>query len=562
MVASRTLEAWILPDAMLRLTTEREFAAGDLGRLDLAGDEGAARAYDDPAFISASEGLDPTFGHRQFGGLGVALQLGPDPHTVWTSSGGHPASCDGQVRLATQETRDAEDYQAPAVPGSMRFLACWEDGFDGTYSGGGAGLGNDPDALQPPSFRPVWDSASPGMLNPDGVYVEKGRTPGYVSAGNMAPGRGTVSLWVKPNYDATLAPLLGRPRVYLNNTRTTAAGSMPPTACFFLANIRKIGNSGTVQGDCDPRGFGMHFENWHTPYGGTDTGREQACCTPGREVLPHRWYLLTALWDSAQATGSVGLRLLVDRGLAPEDRDKPWRYMPAIVTNPIDFTAQFDGPAVFHLGHRGPGLLDPTLSTPFAWSHPDATFDEFALYDFGPATGLLGDAVTRSETLAQARFKAGRYYKESDYAGLHASSGMNKAGRWLSAPIDLNGRVVRALAWTQVVPPGLRGPGGGATPEVSDPGPEGRILMELTDLSGKDYAVDAAGRPIDAAFDRTGGHPIRRAPAGAFRLHAIFQPNLSNPLDTAILDPLALDDVTVICGPMGGRKLLAWSEGS
>ena len=50
----------------------------------------------------------------------------------------------------------------------------------------------------------------------------------------------------------------------------------------------------------------------------------------------------------------------------------------------------------------------------------------------------------------------------------------------------------------------------------------------------------------DSTPSRAPGPRDPRRISGAFRFHAVFQPNLSNPSNTPILDPLALDDITIV----------------
>lgn len=53
----------------------------------------------------------------------------------------------------------------------------------------------------------------------------------------------------------------------------------------------------------------------------------------------------------------------------------------------------------------------------------------------------------------------------------------------------------------------------------------------------------------------------------AFRLHAVFQPNLNEDPslgevkeNKAILDPLTLDDISLYYEPVAGRPILGWLE--
>jgi hypothetical protein len=280
-----------------------------------------------------------------------------------------------------------------------------------------------------------------------------------------------------------------------------------------------------------------------------------------REHLKHCWYLLTCFWDCQPEAGSGDLsaRILVDRGQAPLERNNYQLYLGSEIISgvPIDFTWQSGDPsAIFHLGRRG---NSPDDTNPLsAWGAPDITLDEFAIYDFGTPSST---AINRSELMARTRFEAGRFYKESTYEGLVATPGTNNAGEYFSAPLSLGPVFIRALAWTQMVPRGLRSPGGGAKPEYGDPGPDGRVALELVSAAGDAYLQDAGGRDIDTLFTRAEGHGVRRSMSGLFRLHAVFQPNLNAPDATAILDPLVLDDLSIVYRREPGQRLVAWGQG-
>jgi hypothetical protein len=561
-LALRTLSAETVQDSLLKLTTQGEFVAGNLGDLQTAGDESGFRVYGAAPYISASAGIGKTFGHRLFGDPGVSLQTWPEPHTVWTAPGvGTPAAYDGRLQLATTETADGEDHQVPSIPGSMRFLASWGAGFDGDYSGGGGSLSNAPplDLRQPPATNSLWKAPLVNTLYPDGIYLEKDRQPGYAASGNMHPYHGVLSFWVKPNQDARRGTA---PHMYFNNTRVNGGNHLfwvDFTACMMFGNIGAISCS-TCMGSEPPDAFGMIVENeycaWNsdgTPNTAADSqDKEHTRKTPSREVLPHRWYLLHFFWAMDQTSVDRGTQILVDRGQTPSDRNAPEHYYPSTSVQgpPIDFTWQPGGTAVFYLGHRGNATNGaPPGSSLMLYGYPDATFDEFAIYDFGNGADV---AITRTETLALNRFVAGRYYKESAYAGLGA--GGNQAGEWFSAPIALGPARLTRLAWTQVVPRGLRSPGVPAgRPEDGDAGPDGRVLLELVDLPGTGYA-------LPGTFGRDAGQPLARVVGAPFRLHAVFQSNLSDPLGTAILDSLSLDDVTLVYRDPGRSQLSSWRE--
>ena len=92
-----------------------------------------------------------------------------------------------------------------------------------------------------------------------------------------------------------------------------------------------------------------------------------------------------------------------------------------------------------------------------------------------------------------------------------------------------------------------------AVKEDGDEGPDGRIAFELADLPGTGYAMPGF-------FTASGGERLgRRLPP--FRLHAVFQPNLKDIQNKAILDPLSLDDVTVAYRPADQPPFSAWREG-
>ena len=121
------------------------------------------------------------------------------------------------------------------------------------------------------------------------------------------------------------------------------------------------------------------------------------------------------------------------------------------------------------------------------------------------------------------------------------------------------------MAWTQIVPPGLKSPvpegwpnpADPLKPEDGDPGPDGRIAMELV-RSESAYL-------FDTLFTDPKGERIGQAVSGPFRLHAVFQPNLfdenGEAANRAILDPLVLDDVTLTWRDPAQSPFRSWREG-
>jgi hypothetical protein len=83
--------------------------------------------------------------------------------------------------------------------------------------------------------------------------------------------------------------------------------------------------------------------------------------------------------------------------------------------------------------------------------------------------------------------------------------------------------------------------------------------MELSNLTGTDYALDASGQAMDMTLTRSAASRVNRVPQGPFRLHAVFRPNLEDPNNTPLLDPPTLDDVTVLHDPPEGPGIRGWA---
>ncbi len=596
LLASRTLCVELAQDRLLRMTTQSEFVAGNLGSLDVAGDESAFRGYAfspaDP-FITPSGGLGKTFGHRLFQDPGVSLQTYPEPHPVWTSPAtGTPAVYDGQIALASVETSDGE-----YGPGMM-FLAGWARDYRGDFSGGGGVLDNQVTTggiAPPPPETPVWGASRWGMLRPDGVYEEDGtnRVLAYQALGNAAASRGTASFWWKPGYEvAKVTQCMGHGHQLFSNSLTyPPPGAFNPTARMVFFSLIGAFREPSYY---DSSGADQLAFFWENGFWAGDDLHEQYKTTPsddqGQRLAGRRWKLLTLNWDMNQADEALGSHIYIDRGLLASEQNEAARYprSPQIEGPAVDFryadgqggasNVFYLGPEPRHVNSWGWQAFSGGGGTWDNWNNPvDATLDEFALYDLGESAGKPGDGLERTQKMLHARFEAGRFYKESAYGAYHDATEVldtplgpdRNAGEWFSAPIDLGGARIRTLAWTQIVPRDLRAPAvKRGKPEDGDDGPDGRVVLELAHAgvqvpaaAGKDYAPDAGGNPIRTLFTRSGGQAVGRQVNGPFRLHAVFQPNLSDPARTAILDPLALDDVTVAYQPAGGAPISAWGEG-
>jgi hypothetical protein len=611
LLAAKTLRAILSGPRVLRLTTQREFACRDLGDPDRAGDEQGVRipgvAADRP-FLPRNQGPGvKTWGQGLpgLGGAGTGVQLYPEPYAAPAGAlpALSPADYDGSLMQATVETTAGDTYTADAAPNTMTMLARYTTHLDLDVSAaaptrppGDDRWRNRADTKQAPLANGLFDAALPNTLHPDGAYSEWERAPAYLDEDNLNGLHGLISFWAKSNYHMGeyLGPEYGpgnpyppgsynhwpldRSRQYLKWSNYDAGpfGGQPSHASvdqfFALVHTENIG--------ADNSRFICQFETGHQ---GSDSMLEHRFQTGDRPwgqrrvSLTHQWQLITFAWD-LHAPGSsyhqVG-ELLTNGGLEAEDRAPDDDYPYSGGNDPslaLSFTADDRfGKHLIMLGRRGfLGEADIIFTFPeidfSVGLGADATFDEFAAYDFGGFVpeGRSAESLNAPADLALTRFREGRYYKESDYTDLVDSNSANKkAGRWFSPRIDLGASRILSLSWTQVVPRGLKAPldADGRAGIDGDPGPDGRVSLELSDLVGNGYAPDARGVLIDARFTDDVLSRINRPVSSPFRLHAVFQPNLADKDNTPILDPLALDDITILYEPVGGRTILRWEEG-
>ncbi len=586
--------------SVARLTTQREFACENLGSLDRAGDEtdvrlpGFQRAGAAP-FILSSEGDSRTWGHRldlrdlypgtwmngDANAMGIALQTYPEP--LFDIDGPppvgvsplamNPADYDGSVQLATIEARLAYHYDVLGTdPALLMMLASYDDSLDLEPGTAGTGaLANQPFdfSTTPPAPQQIVTSAElgnsvahatkPNSLRPDGVYSERNRIPSYLDADNMNGFHGVISMWFKSN--GAFGYGRGSRLLKWTNYTTGVVSAGSPDQFFALAVFHTNAgkryfsvcgletNHQPLDGDTSsgaPYPFREHF--WRTPLRATDVDAD-----------PHEWHLVTFLYDTRSPVRDHIGELIVDDGVDPEKYQSlqgNYLYSSRVDINAQDFT-QDDMFGDHRISLGALGIVDRSY-----WgTGPDTTLDEFVVWDFGGADGLGG--ATPAATLespwevAQPRYKEGRYYKESAYpaAGglLVARGAARRAGEYFSAPLPLGvGSRIRAISWTQAIPPSLRAP--------IDPGIDGRIGIEFANLAGTDYAVDGKSIPMDTLWTDAAWSRIDRTVNDPFRLHAVFQPNKNDPLNTPILDPLVLDDITVVYERSGGIPILSWVE--
>ena len=139
LLAARNLRVTLSGPSVVRLGTQREFVCGNLGSLDLPGDETGVRLPGAAAFLSLNEGAGKAWGHRlaNLAGKGAALQSYPEPCVDVGGSGTalsmSPADYDGNLQLATIETPTDALYTVTATTHDMKMLGRFDDGFDLTW---------------------------------------------------------------------------------------------------------------------------------------------------------------------------------------------------------------------------------------------------------------------------------------------------------------------------------------------------------------------------------------------------------------------------------------------
>ncbi len=578
LLAARTLEAELSGPSVFRLSTQKEFSCEDLGRLDLAGDEkdlrvpGFRRAGA-PEFLSQSQGMGRTWGHRldlsdQYPGTwmagdsrGASLQTYPEPCVDFRTYGEpvqvNAADYDGNLQRATMETPQDAWYGVAAPAPTLGFLTRYTAGLDLDTAGGPYGRECIPDVKQAVGYDlhnglfsggtlpPLPTSYPASTLYPDGCYAEFLRIPAYYDLGCANGLHGHISLWFKPSWK----PVGFVPHSFL---RWTSFWEWQYSAginqFFFLGAYGPMPNgvnSGLPGASC----FIAHFETGHDT---GDVGHEHQFLTPKMNLQTHRWSLLTCYYDFQGLDGRACGRLLLNDGASPDDIADLDLYPTSSgandPTSASDITEdQFGWPHQLQSGWRndmGREDDDSVFAGAPKWgmSVPDATLDEFALYDFG---------ATRDNTdvLAGARFAEGRYYKGAAYTALGAAG--NTAPEFFSAPILLpNGSSLRKVAWTWQRPTAL---------------PDDYAEIELTDPSGAAYLGPLTRSTKGPRFspDRQVWEVARTVDA-PFRAHVVFRRVEGSPTvddNIPLLDSPVLDDLTFFYEPKEGPKVLSWRGG-
>jgi hypothetical protein len=591
-LAERRVGALLSGPSLIRIGTQREFVCEDLGNPDEVGDETGTRlpGYRAPGaseFVTESAGLGRTWGHRldtsaSYPGTwtdgksrGTGLQTYPAP-CVDCGSGLdiNPAFYDGNLQLATVETPAEDWYEVdlinPAPPLlDMKCLARFDDTFDLDLHDGPSGA-NQPDIEQRATsdlWRDLFDpTVPPGTLYPDGCYSEKDRAPTYLDLGNADGFHGVLSFWVKRNYDFKQAVFRGRTFVKWTNISPHSHQVSPyeDQAFIFCDGVGPWGGVSQT----------LFFELGHSVYDVDSEFSFSVFDTRSYEVVPaRRWSLETLHWDFRTPSGHANElgKVVADAGVPGTCQSYASSYSLAFdsfPTNASDITApdRFGAHRII-LGNRVLAGEEVFPLTPMNMgSGADATFDEFAVYDFGGA-GPLGvppvpaGTLQSPVTLAGNRFKEGRYYKGWKYnptrIGPMPTFLADEAASFFTPLISLPpGARLRRVAWTWYRPKEL--PDDYA--EVALVTPDG--LGYLWGAPGS-RSTQACGWQVDrqdCVFDRIPGAPFRAQVV--FRrltpLGGTGPGDESQVLNTPLLDSPVLDDLSFLYEPAEGSRITAW----
>ncbi len=619
-LARRRLEVVVAPPGVARLATQKELVCEDLGSLDVAGDERIPRLpgysiNNRPAFLTPSRGgTDPTWGHAvdttvlspstnydvphgnwmTGASRGVSLQTYPEPcfdttpnpatpptlpDVTMTKPSINPAEYAGSLQLATLETPKDAFYTAGGDVRRMTLLARFDDGFDlddwevpntsrcliGSRQVSTAELG-----------LGVWCSNVASKLNtlyPDGAYCEARRAPSYWDRGNSDGFHGTMSFWVKPNYNLPYA-----------------SGVVGPDPCwrshpFVMRSSENmqyffVGDGHGRQANWDFRGLGLMFEQGsnNADFMGNAI-QEQSF--PAGKASHHAWQLVTAGWDFLSPLRPDTGEFIVDDGQGGKtcsngDYKAVAPYIDSLWPASTDITLDTVGAVPYRhrmcLGAMGNGLMWSPQQTVAPGA--DATIDELVIYDFGGAyltadlttattfigsVGVVaapGDSLSAPRTLAAERYHAGRYHKGSVRAPAAGSPyDPSPDVAWVSGPIRLpEGSRIQEIRWTWHSPTA-----------VSSDYAEVELLQP--DLSGY-LGTEGASRSVLApGWAPPPGRTVQSwkvsgPPGGTFRIRATFRREDPATVTDSIpiLESPVLDDLTLLYLPPGGPGLLSFGD--
>ncbi len=583
LLAERSLRGTVSPPMVVRLSTQRELVAEDLGSLDFPGDERDVRFPGHPRYVSESQGIPRTWGHvldlrvrygpscflnGNQGGFakGVSLQSYPEP--CYDAGAGldlKPADWDGRVALASLETPDNDSYLVTAPVTDMKMLARFDEGLDLDLADGGnpqcRGPWSPMARLMDNNTRLVsraelsnglWDAAKPSTLHPDGVYSERDRAPGWLDRGSVHGYHGLLSFWVKNHFQLPVGDTRARNYVQMDNYQTSGHTPSDQTQFFFVGLGWDDNDYGSVPS------LSAHFELGSRE--DQDNQVEHTFRLVPMDPASRRWRLVTFFWDFRAAIQNDTGELVLD-GV---DCASPDLYIPGSPTGQAmaeDITRNEEGGARPHAIVLGRVFSDAVVSCGLG---ADASFDEFAVWDFGGRDyNSSGDPTCFAsftpgsipQDLALTRWREGRYYRGSAYARIPGPLTPvlgDQAAQWLSAPIRLPaGSRIRRVDWTFRRASDL--------PELAGD----YVELALANLAGNDYAsAESASRSTTApawTHSRQSWDVSLPAPS-AFRLQAVFRRLFPLPSEVPVLDASSLDDVTLVYQPPGGLALLFWQS--
>ncbi len=556
LLAQRTLSVSVAHH-QLRLTTQSEFCAGNLGVLDLAGDETSFRRPGTPGFIAQTDSPDPSWGNRwppispAASTQGLSLQTYPEPQWPGLLPCPPPAAYDGHLELASLAT--------PAADPGLTFLATWDSGYNATAAAGLAGCsldtGHGSIARSLLGFGPAGPTAQLNMLYPDGCYSETMRTPGYQAPGNIGDGlQGILSFWVKPAFGPDFyGNRSARGPLFLNLMRIGTL--VPGPSGIEQSQAFMLGSRQAKEYPFQYQWGGFVENRYMSPDANSENASEFSSPTPFWSA--HRWYLMTFQWN-LRATARADFANFCVNDSIPN----AWSYGtdldgggPDPLLNNLGAncyrTDSTIGPPSFYLGIRG-----------FSWfvkGAADATFDELAIYS-------RTTAMTESATLATTRFRTGRYVKEDE-----ALDPATPEFTSCVIPLPAGSRIVRA-DWTLVLPRPLK-----AFQHLPDTSPwpsANRAYFGTgTDpLSGETAGatltlMDASGAPLAGRLSRSGEAPLVSIPAGGLKVGVNLMPRLGDNQgawakgSAPLLESPCFDDFTLVYTLPQGPRALTWREG-
>ena len=542
LLASRTLRASVAPPSVVRLSTQRDFVCQGLGDPTLQGDETGVRLPGSAAFVRLSQGLSKTWGHTLPGlsPSGASLQSYPEP-CVNPGSGlsMSPADYDGNIQLATVETALNEWYWAPANTKDMKMLARFDDGFDLDVA--------DADPASQPQGQLVttaelgnglMHASRPVTLYPDGVDSGWG-IPAWKDLGNSDGYHGVMSFWLKPAYRLIAQSLSsGYNRAFVD--RTNIGPDPWEVQLFVLGECRNYVSPGIFMlletNSIGEANVEHHFD-------------------PPAPTTPNLWHLVTAFWDFKSPTkDDTGELILNDGAGVLTGSDSHYGATTNMWAMASDITQDDNGsPHVLALGAGatcGAGNTGDVLS-----GGADATIDEFALYDFGGASGgSPADLWTLATPgiLAQVRYREGRYYKGAVYNPPGAGPVADEAASFVMPPIRLpKASSPRNITWTWLLPQGFSSSDYYAEVELLDPSGaaylDGNAVRSRSSL-GLGWTADRQSWKVD------------RSLSGSFRTRVVFHGKTPADLNLPLLDSPVLDDLTFLYEPQGGCRISGWEE--